>query len=79
LELKKYNSGKIKIRRSKMENIMINKQEILEVISQLPDKVNLEEVIEALYVLAKMQQGMKDIKKGQLITHEELKKEVKRW
>ncbi len=62
-----------------MENIMINKQEILEVISQLPDKVNLEEVIEALYVLAKMQQGMKDIKKGQLITHEELKKEVKRW
>ena len=36
-----------------MENIMINKQEILEVISQLPDKVNLEEVIEALYVLAK--------------------------
>lgn len=62
-----------------MEKIMINKQEILEVISQLPDKVNLEEVIEALYVLAKMQQGMKDIKKGQLITHEELKKEVKRW
>lgn len=62
-----------------MENIMINKQEILEVISQLPDKVNLEEVIEALYVLAKMQQGMKDIEKGQLITHEELKKEVKRW
>lgn len=62
-----------------MENIMINKQEILEVISQLPDEVNLEEVIEALYVLAKMQQGMKDIKKGQLITHEELKKEVKRW
>lgn len=43
-----------------MENIMINKQEILEVISQLPDEVNLEEVIEALYVLAKMQQGMKE-------------------
>ena len=60
-----------------MENIMINKQEILEVISQLPDKVNLEEVIEALYVLAKMQQGMKDIKKDNLLLMKNSKRRLK--
>lgn len=62
-----------------MKDIIINKQDILEVISQLPDRVNIEEVIEALYVLTRMQQGMNDIEKGKFITHTEFKKEVQKW
>lgn len=62
-----------------MENVMMNKQDIIEAISQLPDKVNLEEVIETLYVLAKIQQGMNQVEKGKFIAHEEIKKEVQKW
>jgi len=40
------------------------KQEAIKTISQLPDNVDMEEIMNRLYVLDKIQKGQEDIKQG---------------
>lgn len=55
------------------------KQDALEAIQRLPDNVNLEEIVYRLHVLSKIQQGMKDVEEGKVISHEELMREIEQW
>jgi len=55
------------------------KQEALQAIQQLPDNVNFDEIVYRLYVINKVHQGMKDVEKGNTISHEELKREIEQW
>ena len=55
------------------------KKEALETIQNLPDDVDLEEIMYRLYVLDKIRKGREDIKQGRTITAEDLRNEIDQW
>lgn len=55
------------------------KQDALHAIEQLPDDVPLDEIVYQLYVLNKVQQGLKDIDAGRTISADELTREIEAW
>lgn len=48
-------------------------------LQQLPDTVDFEEIVYRLYVLSKINQGMKDVEEGRGISQEELAREIEQW
>ncbi len=57
----------------------MRKKSIIKVINDLPSNVKLDEVIERLVVLEKIEAGLNDLKEGKTISHESVKRRVKRW
>jgi len=55
------------------------KENILNMIKNLPDNVSMEDIIEAIYVRKKIEKGMKDSEEGRVYTHEEAKEILKKW
>jgi predicted transcriptional regulator len=55
------------------------KQEAIEAIKRLPDSAPLDEIVYRLYVLNKVQQGLKDIDAGRVVPGEELAREIEQW
>ncbi len=48
-------------------------------IDQLPDKFELEELIDRLIYLEKIEEGVAAVERGETKTHEEVKALVKSW
>jgi predicted transcriptional regulator len=57
----------------------MQKSTILETLNSFPNDFNLDEFIERLIVIEKIEQGLADEAIGDLIGHEELKKLVTQW
>jgi predicted transcriptional regulator len=57
----------------------ITKKQIIEAIEAMPQTefANIDKVIEEIILLEKIERGIKDIEEGRVITHEEMKKEIK--
>ena len=55
------------------------KQEVLNTVGQLPEDVDMEEVMYQLYVVDKIRKGQQAVEDGQTISHEDLKKEIDKW
>ena len=55
------------------------KSEALERISRLPDDAGADDIIYELYVLDQIRQGLDDVERGDTITTEEFKEEIKKW
>lgn len=55
------------------------KQEAISAIQNLPDNTNLDEILYRLYVIKKVQQGLKQLDEGQVISQEELQREIEQW
>ncbi len=55
------------------------KQAAMEIIQRLPDGVDFDEIVYRLHVLNKINQGLKDVEEGRLITTEELRREIEEW
>ena len=58
---------------------MTVKEEILELMEQLPDDATIEDAIERLIVLYKIQQGLEQLDKGEGIHQEEARKRIRQW
>jgi predicted transcriptional regulator len=54
------------------------KQRALEAIEKLPEDVSLEEVMERLYFLSKVERGLEQADSGQIVSHEEAKRRLGR-
>jgi len=52
------------------------KQRALEAVRALPDDATLEDVMERLYFLAKVERGLEQADAGETIPHEEVKKRL---
>ena len=50
----------------------ITKEDIVRAVSELPDDATLDDAFERLFVLHKIQQGLKEAQSGQAMTHEEV-------
>lgn len=55
------------------------KENIINMIKDLPDNVSMEDIIEAIYVRQKIEKGLKDSEEGRIYTHEEAKEHLKKW
>jgi predicted transcriptional regulator len=55
------------------------KQEVSNLLNRLPDDCTLEDVQYHLYVLQKIERGLKDAKEGRVYTQEEVEKMMSKW
>ena len=55
------------------------KQEALESLQQLPDDADIDEIMYRLYVVDKIRKGREAAERGDVISHEDLKREIKQW
>ena len=51
-----------------------DKQRALEAVHALPDSATMDEAIERLCFIAKIEEGLRQSREGQLISHDEVKK-----
>lgn len=59
-----------------MQHAVANKQKILDALESLADDASVEEAIERLYFLAKVERGLAQLERGEGIDHEEIKRRV---
>lgn len=57
----------------------MKKDKAIQTINELPAEFDLEELIEKLIFIDKVEKGLQEADEGKTITHEELKKEIKKW
>ena len=55
------------------------KQEALNVISKMPDTAKIDDIMYRLYVIDKVRKGREAVKRGEVVSIEELKKEIESW
>jgi predicted transcriptional regulator len=52
------------------------KQKILQALDQLPDDTSVEEAIERLCFIAKVEEGLRQADQGDILTHQEAKQRL---
>ncbi|MBN1804996.1 MAG: hypothetical protein JW837_07085 [Sedimentisphaerales bacterium] len=55
------------------------KKEAIGAISKLPESADIDDIMYRLYVIDKIKKGQDAIKKGQTVSVEELRDEMKSW
>jgi hypothetical protein len=55
------------------------KQEALNVISKMPDTAEIDDIMYRLYVIDKVRKGRDAVKRGEVISIDDLKKEIESW
>ncbi len=55
------------------------KEKILKALEEMPQDVSFSEVMERLYFLQKVDQGIKQVADGDTISHADAKARIKKW
>lgn len=55
------------------------KEDALQLVRSLPDDVNWEDVLYAVYVRRMIEAGLKDADEGRVVPHEEVKRRIALW
>lgn len=55
------------------------KQEALNSISKLPDTAEIDDIMYRLYVIDKVRKGREAVQRSEVVSIEELKKEIESW
>jgi hypothetical protein len=55
------------------------KQDALNVISKMPDTAEIDDIMYRLYVVEKVRKGREAVKRGEVVTIEDLKEEIESW
>lgn len=58
---------------------MLTKDKVLQSIKDLPNEFSLDEVVEKLILLDKIEIGLQQAKEGKVLTTEEAKKKLGKW
>ncbi len=57
----------------------IVKEEAIKIIRELPEECTFTDIMAELYFRQKVEQGLKDIEEGRVISHEEVRKRMAKW
>jgi predicted transcriptional regulator len=57
----------------------IAKKQILELVKDLPEEVDIDEVMYRLYLRQQLEAAEEDVREGRLVSHEEVMKETSQW
>ena len=55
------------------------KDQILKAMQDLPDDATVESAMERLYLLYKIEQGLEQADRGQVVSQEEVKRRMEQW
>ncbi len=58
---------------------MTTKEKVLKAVNNLPDNATIEDAMERLYFLYKVEKGVQQADVGEKISHTEAKKKMKKW
>lgn len=58
---------------------MTVKEKILNAVEQLPPETNIEEAMDRLFLLYKVEKGLSQVTNGQTVTQEEAKRRIRKW
>ena len=58
---------------------MNTKELVLEAVKDLPDNAGIEDAMERLLLLAKIQRGIEQADAGETISHDEVKQRMSKW
>ncbi len=58
---------------------MTAKEKVIRTVQSLPDDASIEDAMERLLLLAKVERGLQQAEAGQLIPHEEVKERMAKW
>ena len=58
---------------------MLTKDKIIKSIDSLPDNLTVDQVIDRIIMLDKIEQGLKDVETGDVYTTEEVKNKLSKW
>lgn len=59
--------------------MMIAKNRLLEMVNELPDEVDIDEMIYSLYLKQKLENAEKDIQEGKVVSHKDVIRETDTW
>ena len=55
------------------------KQEAINVISKMPETAEIDDIMYRLYVIDKVRKSRKAVQRGEVVSIEDLKKEIELW
>jgi predicted transcriptional regulator len=55
------------------------KQQVQEILENLPEDASLEDIQYHIYVRQKIEQGLADVAAGRVISHEEVQRRLTKW
>ena len=55
------------------------KEQLLQILEELPENASLEDIQYHIYVRQKIQQGLDDVDAGRGVPHEEVEKRLSKW
>ncbi|MEM8960031.1 MAG: hypothetical protein AAGD38_01010 [Acidobacteriota bacterium] len=58
---------------------MTVKEQVLEVITKMPDDSTLDDIGYKLYVIESVRKGLDELDRGQFLTHEQAKEKLQKW
>ena len=58
---------------------MLTKEKVRKTIDRLPENFTVDQIVEKLVVLNKIEEGLNDVEQGRVFTTDEVKKELKTW
>jgi predicted transcriptional regulator len=59
--------------------MVFTREKVLQGMAELPNEFSLDDLMERLILLQKIEIGFQQIKEGKVISHEEIKKRVRAW
>jgi hypothetical protein len=57
----------------------MHKEKIQQVIDAFPEEIDMDSLMDKLYILDKIEQGEKQLAEGKGISHEDVKERLKTW
>jgi predicted transcriptional regulator len=58
---------------------MMKKSTVIQTLNELPQKFDLDELLERLMVIEKIDEALEDAKSGKTVSHDKVKKMVAKW
>jgi hypothetical protein len=59
--------------------IMLTKDKVLEAITNLPEEFSLDDLMDRLIILEKIERGLAEVAKGETVSQEEAKVKMNKW
>jgi predicted transcriptional regulator len=58
---------------------MLTKEKVKKTIDRLPDSFTVDQVVEELVVLDKIEKGLKEVEEGKVYSTQQVKDHLKKW
>jgi len=58
---------------------MLTKENVLKSIEALPDSFTIDQLIDQLLFIEKVQEGLKQSEEGRLVSNEDIKRMIEKW